>query len=195
MASRIKYYRKILHFSRDEEPSTTQRRRSAHSALQDRLNFNGLVRPACLPDPKRVIYPGERLILTGQTRAAIKGSEIEYCIGPVNWNLEFELFNAQKCDILYKDFVSDKIFCAVKKMAPNEECAVSNSGAPIFIRNRIEKSFEVVGVFSYGARNCRKMVFSLYSERERRKLSQLPRYFRTFEFLMSRQEYFMYMHL
>ena len=132
--------------------------------LRDRLKFNGLVRPACLPDPKRVIYPGERLILTGQTRAAIKGSEIRYGIGLGNRNFEFELFTAQQCDILHKDLLSDKMFCAGKEVAPNEECAVGNSGAPIFIHNRIEKSFEVVGVFSYGARNCRKMVFSLYSD-------------------------------
>ena len=129
--------------------------------LHDRLNFNGLVRPACLPDPKRVIYPGERIILTGQTIATTNGSENQYGIGPGNWNFEFELFSVRQCDILYKDLVPDKMFCAGKEVEPKEECAVGDPGAPIFIHDGVEKSF---GVYSYGARNCRKMVFSLYSD-------------------------------
>ena len=79
--------------------------------LNSPLEFNGVVRPACLPDASSVMTPGQSLIMTGfgTTKHGTQQKTGRLLKGQV------ELFSAKKCNHLLDDFATERMFCAGKE--------------------------------------------------------------------------------
>ena len=125
------------------------------------FEFNGVVRPACLPEASLTMYPAQRLIVTGFGTTSEGGQVSDQLL-----KVQVDFFSSARCNHLYG---STKVswglwmFCAGKEKGGVDSCQ-GDSGGPIGIDDKINNKFTLVGVVAHGDGCGRKGKPGVYTE-------------------------------
>ena len=127
--------------------------------VQPPFEFNGVVRPACLPNSSLPINPGDRLTVTGFGSMFERFSHVR----PKRLKKTHVHFvGANECNKALKNVVSANMLCAGNRNKGTGTCS-GDSGSPIGIDNRDNNTFTVIGVAAY-IRTCNPKRKHLYPD-------------------------------